>query len=482
MKLLSGAPLSEGMDAIMPFWDAMRDDGAPALIDAASGMCWSYGALVGAADRVAEELFTGTSKNLVLLLLDSEFDAIVCYLAALRAGHAVLILGAQAEVEDIERLTGVYQPDILLCPHDAISGYETRHAVGRYRVHTATVPNPVPVHPELALLLSTSGSTSSPKAIRLSRSNLAVAALQVVEALEISQTDRAISGLPLSYIYGLSVLHSHLAARASFVLSRMSVSGPHFWKAFSEHAVTSFPAVPWSLQIMRDVGLKASDLPALSKITSSGAPVGAELHNWLLQAFPPPVRVFMMYGLTEASGRIAVLPSDRAARKMGSVGKTVPHGHLACDAEGGIVYRGPNVMMGYASRREDLARGDDQEGTLVTGDTGFLDSDGDLFLTGRSSRYRKLFGIRVFLDDVEAFFAGMGPVAAVMAQQENKLKVFLENAPPQQALARASALSTKLRVPLTAIQLVHRPLPLLPNGKIQYAGLETAQEQSNAPG
>src|SRR5205085_377478 len=129
-------------------------------------------------------------------------------------------------------------------------------------------------------------------------------------------------------------------------------------------------------------------------------------------------RMFVMYGQTEAGPRMTTLPPGRLAAKLGSVGAAIPGGALASQTAGGettqpqitgeVIYRGPNVMMGYAETAAELARGDDNGGRLATGDLGYLDADGDLWLTGRSKRIGKVFGVRVQLDDLERALAN-GP-------------------------------------------------------------------------
>lgn len=122
-----------------------------------------------------------------------------------------------------------------------------------------------------------------------------------------------------------------------------------------------------------------------------------------------------MYGQTEATARMAVLPPERLADKLGSAGLALPGGRLEADDDGEILYHGPNVMMGYADTADDLSRGDDLGGVLRTGDLGRVDPDGFLHITGRLKRMAKIFGIRVNLDDVERMLRGSGPVAVTAA-------------------------------------------------------------------
>ena len=130
-------------------------------------------------------------------------------------------------------------------------------------------------------------------------------------------------------------------------------------------------------------------------------------------------RFFVMYGQTEATARIAYVPPDRLSEKLGSAGIAIPGGRLSIEPAGAgtmdgpvtgeVVYEGPNVMLGYATGSGDLALGDELGGVLRTGDIGYLDEDGFLFLVGRSKRIAKVFGLRINLDEVEAAMREHGP-------------------------------------------------------------------------
>jgi acyl-coenzyme A synthetase/AMP-(fatty) acid ligase len=239
-----------------------------------------------------------------------------------------------------------------------------------------------------------------------------------------------------------------------------SVIRPGFWDDARRHAATSFAGVPYSYAMLERIGMRDMDLPALRTLTQAGGRMDPELA--LRFAAQRPLTV--MYGQTEAAPRMAYLPAQRLARKPTSIGVAIPGGELSV-VEGELVYRGPNVMLGYAQSRADLARGDDQGGVLATGDLGHVDDDGDHFVTGRAKRIAKVFGLRINLDEIEAAIAG--PAAAVAG--DDRIDVFAER---EEAVAGARALATRFRLPPRALRVHHvQRLPVKASGKVDYGAL-----------
>jgi acyl-CoA synthetase (AMP-forming)/AMP-acid ligase II len=192
-------------------------------------------------------------------------------------------------------------------------------------------------------------------------------------------------------------------------------------------------------------------------------------------------RLFVMYGQTEATARIAYVPPERLPEKLGSAGRAIPGGTLRIDgagsgsndrpASGEVIYEGPNVMMGYATQRADLAAGDELGGVLRTGDIGYLDDDGYLFLTGRSKRIAKVFGLRINLDEVELMLREHGP-AAVVADDES-LRGFCGFGTDDSVLELKSSLSRRLQLHPSALDLRRvDSLPVTSSGKIDYREVE----------
>ncbi|WP_433437447.1 AMP-binding protein [Nonomuraea sp. CA-141351] len=395
-------------------------------------------------------LFCGMRNNLTSVLR---------YLAAWRSGRPVALLDPDLSPAALAELVGRFRPTALLGFTHAADGARPP------RLDGAHAPEP---HPDLAVLLATSGSTGNPKLVRLSRQAVLANAAAIAAALSITPDEIAPTSLPLHYSYGLSVLNSHLAAGATVMLTEAGLLERSFWTHLDAHRCTSLAAVPYQYEMLRRLRYDRSEHPTLATLTQAGGRLSPEL----VKEFSGQAdRFFVMYGQTEATARIAVLPPDRLDDKPGSAGPAIPGGRLAVD-EGEIVYHGPNVMMGYAETAADLARGDDLGGVLRTGDLGRLDSEGFLYITGRLKRIAKVFGVRVNLDDVERLLRGSVPVAATSG--DDRVTVWAEGLDAAGCAGLARRLGAELRVHWSGFDVRGiDSLPLLSTGKVDYRALES---------
>jgi acyl-CoA synthetase (AMP-forming)/AMP-acid ligase II len=465
---------------------------ATALIDAGTGEVWTYELLRAAVEDLAQEL--AGQKGVALVLVQRSVPSLVTYLAAFRAGHAVLPIEGDLDPSLLQGLIDTYRPELIIrgdAPPASAAGLnvveyaELLSSAGSPSVLQRQTPASGPdIHPDVALLLSTSGSTGSPKLVRLTAGNVLSNADAIREALRIDENERAITSLAFSYSYGLSVIHSHLLAGASIVVSDKSVLMRDFWDHLREHEATSFAGVPYTYELIRRVGFAKMTLPSLRTLTQAGGKLGPDLTLFYHEIMASRGGAFIpMYGQTEATARISVLPPELLPAKLGSVGFPLPGGTLRIrpldgsdreldpGEEGELIYNGPNVMMGYAQSREDLAGGDELGGELVTGDSGYLDSDGCIFITGRLKRFAKLYGLRVSLDDVEGHLQCAGSVAALDGG-DNKLVIYCVPASEPQVIEALGELSRTMQVnPRSFTVRSVESLPLLANGKIDYRTL-----------
>ena len=248
------------------------------------------------------------------------------------------------------------------------------------------------LHPELALLMMTKGTTGDPKVVRLSDRNVYVNTSAIVDYLEISEFDRAITTLPMSHNYGLSVVNSHLLAGAELLLTDMDVTKKEFWDFFNREKATSFAGDADVFEKLGTIGFEKKLHPSLKYMTQSGRGFSKELHKKYAELCDRwRKRFYVMYGQTEASAMITFLPYMKAVSKVGSIGVPIPGGNVTLVDENGqaiekphvvgeMVFEGDNVSYGYADFLAALNDDDMNKGILHTGDMAEMDEDGYLYL------------------------------------------------------------------------------------------------------
>ncbi|MEU7903989.1 AMP-binding protein [Actinoplanes sp. NPDC049118] len=431
------------------------------VVDAATGQVLDPDEVAEAAAR-----FERRPPGVVFALTPTDLPAVTLYLGALAARRPIAVLDPDLDGNVLLALIERFAPALVTgAPGAPPRGYT---AADGWWVRDDPAVEP---HPDLGLLLATSGSTGDPKLVRLSRAAVLANAEAIGESLGIAHTDVAPTTLPLFYTYGLSVLNSHLLRGATVVLERGGMMQREFWGAVDTYGVTTLAAVPYQYEMLRRLRFDPARYPTLRTLTQAGGRLRVELVEDFAQRMAAVGgRLFVMYGQTEATARMAVLPPDRLAGKLGSAGMAIPGGAFSI-ADGEVVYTGPNVMMGYAESAADLARGDDLGGVLRTGDLGRLDDEGFLYLTGRLKRIGKVFGVRVNLDDIERALAPHGLVAAVAG--DDRLHVFVEGADAGAARSVRGELAEFLDTHFSGLDVRGIPaLPLLPTGKIDYRSLE----------
>lgn len=452
------------------------------LVDVAGGRTLAGAELAAEVGRSIEEL-AALPAGVVFARMSIDLPSVLTYLGAVESGRAIALIDPALDADVLAGLVARFRPAaVLSASGDAPDGYSTRGADWVRDAAEGVRP-----HPDLAVLLPTSGSTGNPKLVRLSRQGLLANADAIAQVLDITADEVAPTCLPLHYSYGLSVLNSHLVRDATVVIEPSGVLGRGFWDAVTTYGVTSLSGVPYHYEMLRRLKFDPAKYPTLRTLTQAGG----KLRDELITEFNEKMlavggRMYVMYGQTEASPRMTTVPAERLAEKLGSAGPALPGGKFAVRRDDGsetthpkivgeVVYRGPNVMLGYADDESGLAKGDEYGGVLATGDLGYLDEEGYLFITGRLKRIGKVFGNRVSLDDLEqaarTAAVGIDVVAAVPAG--DKVVLFAEGVDKDICKDASRALSERLHLHVSGFDV--RPIdtvPLLASGKIDYRSLE----------
>ncbi|MBY7995833.1 AMP-binding protein [Vibrio fluvialis] len=425
----------------------------------------SYGELARDVSSFASQF--KAHKKLVFLLCANQYQTVVSYLACLDSQCPVLLLDSKIEDELLNVLLDTYNPNVII---NATGEIVIRHEVQ------------LDIADDIALLMTTSGTTGSPKLVKLSEDNLKSNALAISEYLAITRDDCAITSLPFSYSYGLSVINSYLASTAKIVLTDDSLLSKDFWNKIKEHKVTSFAGVPYTFEMLKKLKYARFDTSSIRYVTQAGGRLDTETKRYMLSECLSKGQEFVvMYGQTEASPRISYVPFSKLENKIDSIGVAVPNGELflldsdgqyieCAGIEGEIFYRGPNVMLGYASNQQELASVEGAPTQLATGDLGYFDKDGFFYITGRTKRFIKIFGLRIGLDELEHWLRSSG-YHAISTGEDNLLLVFTDDSGVDLD-ALKKVVSQKFGININYIKaLFVDSYPRFSSGKINYKAL-----------
>ena len=478
----------------MSLFDLSSHGDAPALLEA-QGRSLSYREL----DRLVAplgSLLSAGGKSCLLVLAGNNLETIAGYLAALESGNCAMLVDEGLDPALREELIRLYDPEFVWGPDpgDPTSPFR----FGAYALSRRAGSRRSALPGELAPLLCTPGSTDAREVVRLRAGGVIANARSIASYLSLNAGERPMAHLPVHYCYGLSVINSHLLVGAAISLSASSVTRKEFWEQFVSAGCTSLAGVPYTFEMLTRIGFWKMELPTLRYLTQAGGKMdAAKTAEWAGICADKGAKFFVMYGATEATARMAYLPPEHATRKPGSIGKAVPGGELAlvddCGAaltvphlQGELVYRGANVMMGYAACRDDLSRGDDLGGTLPTGDLACFDEDGFYYICGRRSRFVKILGKRFGLGDLEDYLARSGWIC-VCGGADDRLLVAWHRDNQDVGGAALGELKRKLcttfNIPGDLVQMFQiGDIPRTPSGKIRYGEIFAACTTSKEGG
>ncbi len=431
----------------MNFYGTLESFGdATALIE--NGRHLSYRELQKECDAFAKQI--APQRALILIAAKNNIETVAAYLSALQNGHVAMMLDAD-------------MPDTLLGP--ILEAYTPNYLYRNGTLEPLHV-TPLKLHEKLALLIPTSGTTGSAKMIRLSHRNIQANTDSILNYLPITCNDSAITTLPLFYSFGLSILNTHLASGARVVLTNEGLLSKTFWQLCEAQQISSFSGVPYHYEMLQRLGF--DKLPSsIHTLTQAGGKMHEKLVRTLgLWCQEHAKALYIMYGQSEATARISYLDPKKVVQKPTSIGRAIFGGHLEV-VNDELIYRGENVMLGYALNADDMAKGDECGGVLHTGDLGYCDDAGDFYITGRAKRFIKLGGLRVGLDEIEQFLKNQGIEAMCGGDDTALLIATCKNAETAKTVV---AQTFKLHHSLIKTRVVDA-LPTTASGKYDYKAL-----------
>ncbi|MCD8023648.1 MAG: AMP-binding protein [Lachnospiraceae bacterium] len=399
-------------------------------------------------------------RTLAYCLCENSVGAASGYLSFLANRVVPLMLDRKIDPSLLCHLLERYRPRWLYYPADMRDAFPQFQILSeRFDYILAEDPEAaeIPLYEELGLLLTTSGSTGSPKFVRQSYRNIQSNAESIAAYLELNDTERPVSTLPMNYTYGLSVINSHVLVGATVLLTDRSMLMKQFWDFMKGEKATSFAEVPFTYELLKKVRFFRMDLPDLRYMTQAGGKLSPELHREFAEwSMEHGKKFIVMYGQTEATARMGYLPAEQSLAKYGSMGREIPGGRFRLiDVDGSeitepervgeLVYEGENVTLGYAECPGDLQKGDERGGTLLTGDMAKRDAEGYYYIVGRKKRFLKIFGNRVNLDEVDRLIKEtFENLDCASAGVDDRMKTFITDASAIDAVRQYLSATTHL--------------------------------------
>lgn len=462
-------------------WNLGQFNNNVALIDEFGGQL-TYSQLNENANAVAEAI---GKRCLVFSLCRNEIGSVIGYVGFVNNCIVPVQLNVHLDDALLQNLLTTYEPSYLWVPKDQVERFietEELYSAYGYVLLKTGYTKEYPLYDELGLLITTSGSTGSPKLVRQSYTNLLDNATSIAEYLKLDSSERPITTLPMNYVYGLSIINSHFLVGATLLLTDKGLMQKEFWQFFKEGEATSFGGVPYTYEMLDKLRFYRMKLPSLRTMTQAGGKITPELHEkFAAYAAEQGKNFVVMYGAAEATSRMGYLPPERAVEKKGSMGIPIPGGvfHLI-DANGNeittprttgeLVYEGKNVTLGYAEKGEDLILEDERHGRLETGDMAQFDEDGFYYIVGRKKRFLKIYGNRVNLDEIDRLIKGEFEIEVASAGVDDHLYIFVTDEKMSDTVREFVIGKTKLN-PAAFKTIVIDEIPKNESGKTLYKEL-----------
>ena len=423
-------------------------------------------------------------RSLVFVLCENTLGSLVGCVTSLNNRIVPLLLDASIDRQFLWNLIHAYKPEYLYLPdryRKDFPDYSSQLHICGYHLLKTDFTLQCAVHEDLALIMSTSGTTGSARMVRQSYRNLMSNGEAIIDYLDIGLDDRPITTLPMDHAFGFSIINSHLLAGATVLFTVRSMVEEGFWDLFREQEATTFGGVPYTFEMLKKMHFLQMEFPSLKTVTQAGGKLSVELSREFAEhAASRDIRFFVMYGQTEATARMSYLHPGYALSKCGSIGVSIQGGEFSLvdgnakvidgyDMEGELVYRGENVTLGYAESREDLAKGDEFGGVLYTGDIARRDQDGFYYIVGRKKRFIKIFGNRVNLDETEQMIKELLPDCACCGIDDSMLVYVTE---PRREKEVLQLITSRTGIHSSAFSVkVISEIPRSLSGKTLYADL-----------
>ena len=439
------------------------------FVDTATGRFWNIG-------EIHQSVRIDDGQGLCFIYSDSKFQSVKVFLNFLDSRYTIVMLSAQLNVEFKSQLEQLYSPYYIYDPERTeISACKSIAAATDITLFRRVNPVDYSIDPDIRILLSTSGSTGSPKLVKLSNKNLVSNTFAILDYLPVQPSDVVPLNVPISFIYGLSVFTTNCLRANTIVCTGQDILRKEFWTDFKKYRFSTLSGVPYVYEMLYRIGFFKNGHSGLRYMTHSGGVLNQQLTRLAAEYSVQHGKLFYsQYGQTEATGRMAYVPPADLLRKNGSIGFPTSIGRFEIDEHSSeLIFSGPNVSGGYANCVEDLGTFE-HTGRLYTGDIARQDEDGFYYIVGRKKRFIKLVGIRVNLDDIEQILRNaLGGTFICTGIEDNLLSVTHPDRTLDEAAVR-HILRDKLSIHPKMVRITYLDtIPLTHNGKIDYQQVAT---------
>lgn len=414
--------------------------------------------------------------GLIFVYSDNKINSIEVFLNFLQSQFTMSLLASQLNLQFKRSLEGVYQPFYIYDPtREDIEGYEKYSASLSISLFRRKVKPKYSIHKNIKLLLSTSGTTGTPKFVKLSDENLVKNAASILDYMPIKNNDVTPLNVPIVFVYGLSVLTTNCIKGGTIICTDKDILQKEFWKDFNTYKFSTLNGVPYVYEMLYRIGFFKKEHPSLRYMAQTGGILSAALIK-VIAAYSEKNNTpfYAQYGQTEAAGRMAYLPPEDLLKKGSSIGFPIKNGKFEINKETQeLIYYGENVFGGYANGKDDLCTFQ-KSNNLNTGDMARIDDYGYYYIIGRIKRIVKLFGTRLNLDEVELILKnnlggetficiGINDVCLLIVHLNSSLKDTLIE----------KVLKDKLNLHPSSLKIKYiKNVPKTPNGKIDYQHLK----------
>ena len=381
-----------------------------------------------------KEKYFNCKKKVFLLFSNDYFETIFLYSSLLISENIIILIDFIDDNNYLKLIIKKYKPNYVILPNKKFLNlniaYKKIHSLKKNNIFQLVDNKKISYNIENKLLLSTSGTTGSPKMVQLSEKNLLSNAESICSYLKIIKEDSCITTLSPSYSYGLSIINSHLLKGAKIFINQLNIANHNFWKFVQLNKISSISFIPAQLEILAKYNFFNKKLNSIKYMTSAGGKLQENVINFLKKFCEKRgILFYVMYGQTEASPRISYYKLNKTNLGHNCIGKPINKGKLMISGKnkiGEIIYSGPNIYLGYAENHLDLKKKISVKKKLNTGDIGYKDQHDNFYVLERKKRIAKINGLRISLDHLEEIFKKKNIVTNCYSVSD-KISIYTKN-------------------------------------------------------